>query len=196
MAMTVELYFLEVNYIKGQLKGNFFLINMFVYSCNVRSNTFYNSIICNYRLKASQNCGRGFAVIIAEALSRYISSSGSVCDDKGSSMTTRDLLLGLSSLSRTIIKSLAMPQCCVAAACKTTSRMGYSLHLFPTDKNMGQRCCEAIQERMEQPLDKLPFVLRHFTEDPFETEESLYHDPFGIPAQNRLKPDAVPTIFP
>ena len=42
----------------------------------------------------------------------------------------------LSSLSRTIVKSLAMPRRCVAADCKTTSRMGYSLHSFPTDENM------------------------------------------------------------
>ena len=51
----------------------------------------------------------------------------------------------LSSLSRTIVKSLAMPRRCVAADCKTTSGMWYSLHLFPTDENMRRRWTSAVK---------------------------------------------------
>ncbi|XP_065920854.1 THAP domain-containing protein 5-like isoform X2 [Dysidea avara] len=105
----------------------------------------------------------------------------------------------LSSLSRTIVKSLAMPRRCVAADCKTTSRMGYSLHSFPTDENMRRRWTSAVKRyRKDWDGPSTSFLLcsRHFTEDSFETEGSLYRDTFGIPAQKRLKPDAVPTVFP
>ena len=73
--------------------GKFFLLNMFVYSCNAQNNNFYNSIMCNCRVTTPQNCGRRFVVIIAEATSGYITSSGSVRDDEGSSTTTRELII-------------------------------------------------------------------------------------------------------
>ena len=105
----------------------------------------------------------------------------------------------LSSLSRTIVKSLTMPRRCVAADCKTTSGMGYSLHSFPTDENMRRRWTSAVKRYRKDwngPSTSSLLCSRHFTEDSFETEGSLYRDTFGIPAQKRLKPDAVPTVFP
>jgi len=37
--------------------------------------------------------------------------------------------------------------------------------------------------------------LRHFTEDSYVVEGQQYRNDFGIPAQNCLKADVVPTIF-
>jgi len=42
---SIFFFLLKVNW-----NGNFFLINMFVLSCNAQNNTFYNSIIVNYRV--------------------------------------------------------------------------------------------------------------------------------------------------
>jgi len=39
-------------------------------------------------------------------------------------------------------------------------------------------------------------LLEAFTDDSYETDGKLYHETFGIPAQKRLKQDAMPTIFP
>ena len=37
---------------------------------------------------------------------------------------------------------------------------------------------------------------KHFETDCFVAEGSRYRDEMGIPAKKRLKPDAIPTIFP
>ena len=145
-----------------------------------------------------QNCGQRFAVIIAEATSRYITSSGSVRDDERSSTTTRDLIITI-TYNCQVFSYIYMPRRCVAADCKTTSGMGYSLHSFPTDENVRRRWTSAVKQYKkgwDGPSTSSHLCSRHFTEDSFETEGSLYRDTFGIPAQKCLKPDAVPTIFP
>ena len=91
-----------------------------------------------------------------------------------------------------------MPQHCIAADCKTTSGMGYSMHSFPIDENMRRWWTSAVKRYRKDwdgPSTSSLLCSRHFTEDSAETEGSLYRDTFGIPPQKCLKPDAVPTIF-
>ena len=93
-----------------------------------------------------------------------------------------------------------MPQRnCVAADCDTKSGMGRSLHKFPNDESLRRRWINAVKQQRKDwqgPSSTSVLCANHFTEDSFETEGTQYRDAFGIPAQKRLKPDAVPTIFP
>ena len=110
----------------------FFLINMFVYSCNAQNNNFYNSIMCNYRVMTPQIVDEDLWLLLRKQ--RHDTSPRAEVYVMTKAVV--QLQESLSSLSHTIVKSLAIPRQCVAADCKTTSGMEYSLHSFPTDENM------------------------------------------------------------
>ena len=91
-----------------------------------------------------------------------------------------------------------MPRRCVAAGCDTVSGMGYSLHSFPKDDTMRKKWTSAVKRQRVNwggPSSSSLLCSKHFKEDCFVTEGVRYRDELGVPAQKRLKPDAVPTIF-
>ena len=91
-----------------------------------------------------------------------------------------------------------MPRRCVAAGCDTVSGMGYSLHSFPKDETTRRKWTSAVKRQRvnwDGPSSRSLLCSKHFKEDCFVTEGVRYRDALGVPAQKRLKPDAVPTIF-
>ena len=91
-----------------------------------------------------------------------------------------------------------MPRRCVAAGCNTTSRMGCSLHSFPKDETLRRKWISAVKRQRNSwdgPSSSSLLCSKHFKEDCFVMEGVRFRDALGIPAQKRLKGDAVPTIF-
>ena len=91
-----------------------------------------------------------------------------------------------------------MPRCCVAAECDTVSGMGYSLHSFPKDETTRRKWTSAVKRQRvnwDSPSSSSLLYSKHFKEDCFVTEGVRYRDALGVPAQKRLKPDLIPTIF-
>ena len=92
-----------------------------------------------------------------------------------------------------------MPRRCIAAGCNTKDSEGYSLHTFPRDKELRDKWIRAVKRQRSNwdgPSKYSLLCSKHFEPDCFKTEGSRYRDEVGIPAKKRLKPDAVPTIFP
>ena len=92
-----------------------------------------------------------------------------------------------------------MPRHCVAAGCSTASGEGYSLHEFPSDDHVHAKWTKAIKLHRSgwKGLTKGTFLcVKHFEANCFVTEGVRFCDVFGMPAKKRLKPDAIPTIFP
>ena len=74
--------------------------------------------------------------------------------------------------------------------------MGYSLHKFHKDESLKRRRISAVKQQIKDwdgPSPTSHLCAKHFMEDSLERDGKLT---FGIPAQKRLKPDTVPTIFP
>ena len=93
---------------------------------------------------------------------------------------------------------LAMPRRCIAAGCNTTSGMGYSLHSFPKDETLRRKWISAVKRQRcnwDGPSSSSLLCSRHFKEDCFVTEGIRFRETLGVPAQKRLKIDAVPTVF-
>ena len=75
---------------------------------------------------------------------------------------------------------------CVAADCKTTAGMGYSLYKFPKDESLKRRWTSAVQQQRKDwngPSPTSVLCSKYFTEDSYETDGKLYRETFGIPAQ-------------
>ena len=92
-----------------------------------------------------------------------------------------------------------MPRRCVAAGCDTKNSEGYSLHTFPRDRDLREKWIRAVKRQRSNwdgPSKYSLLCSKHFEPDCFVTEGSRYRDEVGIPTKKRLKPDAVPTIFP
>ena len=92
-----------------------------------------------------------------------------------------------------------MPRRCVAAGCNTSSGEGYSLHAFPRDKDLRKKWTKAVkqhQRNWEGPTANSLLFSKHFEQECFAIEGSRYRNAVGIPAKKRLKPVAIPTIFP
>ena len=92
-----------------------------------------------------------------------------------------------------------MPRCCVATGCDTKSGMGYSLHGFPQDEVLRKKWVRAVKRQRsnwEGPSLSLQLCSKHFEDHCFVTEGVRYREAMGVPTVKRLKPDAVPTIFP
>ena len=92
-----------------------------------------------------------------------------------------------------------MPRRCVAAGCSTASGEGYSLHEFPSDDRVRAKWTKAIKlhrSGWKGPTKGTFLCAKHFEANCFVTEGLRFRDVFGMPAKKRLKPDAIPTIFP
>ena len=92
-----------------------------------------------------------------------------------------------------------MPRRCVAAGCSTSSGEGYSLHLFPRDESLRKKWVRAVKQQRSSwdgPTASSLLRSKHFEPECFALEGIRYRDAVGIPAKKRLKPDALPTIFP
>ena len=92
-----------------------------------------------------------------------------------------------------------MPRRCVAADCNTKSGMGYSLHGFPQDEVLRKKWVRAVKRQRsnwEGPSSSSQLCSKHFEDHCFVTEGVRYCEAMGVPTVKRLKPDAVPTIFP
>ena len=93
-----------------------------------------------------------------------------------------------------------MPRRCVAAAgCNTASGQGYSLHEFPRDDGVRSKWAQAVKLHRvgwNGPTATSCLCSKHFEPDCFITEGVRFRDAVGIPAKKRLKPNAIPTIFP
>ena len=92
-----------------------------------------------------------------------------------------------------------MPRRCIAAGCNTKDSEGYSLHTFPRNKELRDKWIRAVKRQRSNwdgPSKYSLLCSKHFEPNCFKTEGSRYRDEVGIPAKKRLKPDAVPTIFP
>ena len=92
-----------------------------------------------------------------------------------------------------------MPRRCVAADCNTKSGMGYSLHGFPQDEVLRKKWVRAVKRQRsnwEGPSSSSQLCSKHFEDHCFVTEGVRYREAMGVPTVKRLKPDAVPTIFP
>ena len=92
-----------------------------------------------------------------------------------------------------------MPRRCVAADCNTKSGMGYSLHGFPQDEVLRKKWVRAVKRQRsnwEGPSSSSQLCSKHFEDHCFVTEGVRYREAMGVLTVKRLKPDAVPTIFP
>ena len=93
-----------------------------------------------------------------------------------------------------------MPIRCVAAGCDTKSGMGYSLHGFlRQDEVLRRKWVRAVKRQIsnwEGPSSSLQLCSKHFEDHCFVTEGVRYREAMGVPTVKRVKPDAVPTIFP
>ena len=92
-----------------------------------------------------------------------------------------------------------MPRRCIATGCSTASGEGYSLYEFPRNDSLRAKWRRAV--KLQQAACKVPtagsvLCSKHFEPDCFITEGVRYRDAVGIPAKKRLKPNAIPTIFP
>jgi len=103
-----------------------------------------------------------------------------------------------------------VPTRCIVAGCNAASRLkssqGCSFHSFPKDKGLRRlkvdHCSEESKERLERTKRELcvisyaPSTLEPAALKIVATESYQYKDRVGFLAAKRLKPDAVPTIFP
>ena len=92
-----------------------------------------------------------------------------------------------------------MPRRCVVAGCSTIGGEGYSLHEFPRDKTIRTKWTQAVKRNRSNwdgPSASSLLCSKHFEQDCFVVEGVRYREAMGIPAQKRLKPNAIPTIFP
>ena len=92
-----------------------------------------------------------------------------------------------------------MPQRCVAAGCSTINGEGYSLHKFPRDPTVRSKWAKAVKlQRVgwKGPTETSVLCSKHFLPDCFVIEGVRYRDLMGIPSTKRIKPGAIPTIFP
>ena len=92
-----------------------------------------------------------------------------------------------------------MPRRCVAAGCSTASGEGVSLHEFPRDDATRLKWTRAVKRQrtgLKGPSSTSLLCAKHFEPECFETEGIRYRDALGLPVKKRLKPGALPTIFP
>ena len=92
-----------------------------------------------------------------------------------------------------------MPRRCVAAGCNTVSGDGYSLHAFPRDQDLRAKWIRAVKRQRSNwdgPSAHSMLCSKHFEPEYLATEGVRYHDTIRLPTKKRLKPGAIPTIFP
>ena len=87
---------------------------------------------------------------------------------------------------------------CVAANCSKTHQDGVSLHVFPPDPSLQLEWTRQVQRTRSDfngPSKHSVVCSDHFMSDCFE-EDTAIAARFNIEKRVRLKPDAVPTVFP
>ena len=92
-----------------------------------------------------------------------------------------------------------MPRRCVAAGCDTKSGMSYSLHGFSQNEELQKKWVRAVKRQRSNwdgPSSSSQLCSKHFEDHCFVTDGVRYRKSMGVPALKRLKPDAVPTLFP
>ena len=92
-----------------------------------------------------------------------------------------------------------MPRHCITAGCDTKSGMGYSLHGFPQNEELWKKWVWTVKwqsSNWDGLLSSSQLCSKHFEGHCFITEDVRYHKSIDVPALKRLKPDAVPTLFP
>ena len=87
---------------------------------------------------------------------------------------------------------------CVAFGCTNTQERGVTLFKFPVDSKLRKAWTLQVQRTRDKwsgPSKYSAICCEHFTEDCFELT-SVISKSLGIKMKQRLKPSAVPTIFP
>ena len=82
--------------------------------------------------------------------------------------------------------------------CSKTHQDGVSLHGFPTDSLLRLEWTRQVQRTCSNwtgPSQHSVICSNHFTSDCFEDDTAIAVQ-FGIEKRVRLKPNAVPTVFP
>ena len=87
-----------------------------------------------------------------------------------------------------------MVKSCVAAGCTKTSNDGISFFKFPSNPVMRQRWTKEVQRTRDRWSGPSQRSVLCFTADSFEPDSAIAPT-MGITKRQRLKPDAVPTIF-
>ena len=89
-----------------------------------------------------------------------------------------------------------MPLRCVAAGCSNTYEDGVSLFKFPKDPARRRQWTRQVQTTRAKwkPSEYSVLCSKHFKEDCFESQVAMAAK-LGIKKHQKLKPDAVPTIF-
>ena len=90
-----------------------------------------------------------------------------------------------------------MVKSCVAAGYARTSNDSISFFKFPSDSVMRQRWTQEVQRTRDcwgGPSQHSVLCSSHFTADCFEPDSAIAAT-MGITKRQRLKPDAVPTLF-
>ena len=91
-----------------------------------------------------------------------------------------------------------MSRRCVAAGCNTVSGDGYGLHGFPHDQDLCAKWIRAVKRQRSNwdgPSMHSMLYSKHFKPKCFVTGVH-YRDAIRLPMKKRLKPDAMPTVFP
>ena len=92
-----------------------------------------------------------------------------------------------------------MPRHCAAADCNTKSGMRYSLHLFPQSEELRKKWIRVVKRprsNWDGPSSSSHLCSKHFEDHCFITDGVCCREVMGVPTVKRLKPDAIPTIFP
>ena len=88
----------------------------------------------------------------------------------------------------------SMGRRCIVAGCSNTTKVGVSLHKFPSDGRIRKQWISEVKKTRvdwKKPSAYSLVCSDHFTEDCFERMA----EKLGLKRKRVLKPDAVPTIF-
>ena len=86
---------------------------------------------------------------------------------------------------------------CVAASCSNTTKDGVSLYQFPGDPILRTQWTYQVQRTRSQwqPSERSVLCSNDFTAESFEPSSALGAR-FNLKIKRKLKPGAVPSIFP
>ena len=77
--------------------------------------------------------------------------------------------------------------------------MGYSLHGFPRMEGIRAQWISAVKRNRsdwDAPTASSLVCSKHFQPKCFIINGSRYRDDVGLPMKKKLRPDAIPTVFP
>ena len=86
---------------------------------------------------------------------------------------------------------------CIVFGCSNTQKKGVNLFKFPADDKLRKAWTLQVQrtrDKWKGPTEYSAVCCEHFTEDCFEMS-SVMSKKFGLKMKQRLKPDAIPSIF-